>query len=190
MEDQILPPLIGEKLVSPQLLTPPQQELCSKMDDFHVQYGLRAKPSDMFCGALFVMKTEFRSNPDWMAQSANSLREILYPVWSRDVVAVSEKKDGAFKKFGSVRMSDELKNEIDRVYGFLNDITHHGCNPRFITDFAAFTPADFDILVADFEKIMILALERQVDVHGDVDEILAVDPAALIDNEGAERKNV
>ncbi len=179
MEDDQLPKGVGEKIFTPPKLTSEQEDLCARLDDFHVQYELKAKPSSMFYGALFIKRLELRLNPDWMSQSANSLREILYPIWSKDVASVSEKKAEAFKKYGSVKMTEGLIKEIDRVYGFLNDLTHHGCNPRWITDFSTFTDNDFDKLVEDFERVMRSALECQVDVHNEVDNILSVDPSIL-----------
>ena len=58
-------------------LTPEQEELCRRMDELHALNQLQTKPSDMYRGALSVIRDE--NNPDRIAQAALSLREILYP---------------------------------------------------------------------------------------------------------------
>lgn len=79
MEDKSLPQPVGGGQLPPSSLTPKQEDLCKRMDKLHARYGLKVKPSDMFKGAIFAARIECRSNPDWVAQAANSLREILYP---------------------------------------------------------------------------------------------------------------
>lgn len=177
MNDNELPKSVGEDTLSPVSLSDEQQKLCKQLDDLYIRYdSLKARPSDMFRGAIFAKRAECRSNEDWVAQAANSLREILYPFWSDQVKAVPDKKSEAFKKYGSVRINEELIEEIDRIYGILNDLTHHGSNPRHIKNFASFTITDFENLVNDFEKIIPLALSRQIDIHQEIDDILVQVP--------------
>ena len=83
MPDETIPQPIGQEPQPVLVLTARQEELCRRLNDLHAYHGLRTRPSDMFQGAVFVARIEARGNPDWIAQAANSLREILYPFWSK-----------------------------------------------------------------------------------------------------------
>lgn len=181
MEDEALPQPAGSSPLPPVILTPEQEELCRRLDDLHNQHGLKASPSDMFRGAIYAARTECRSNTDWISQAANSLREILYPFWSRKIKSVSEKKDDALKKYGSVLIDAHDIEELNRVFGKLNNFAHHGSESQTM-DFPSFTPSDFEKLAADFERCMRNALTRQIDIHKEMDRILSVDPAKIIDD--------
>ncbi len=158
MPDQELPQSVGDVLLPPPSLSPKQEELCKRLDLFYIQNKLEVKPSDMFRGAIFAMKAELRSNPDWMAQAANSLRDILYPFGHED----TPNQDEAFRQFGSVR----------RVFGTLTQLTHHG-HGRGNMDYLNFSPADFENLVSSFEDAMFNLLDRQIDIHKEIDSIMA-----------------
>lgn len=172
--DQPVPEAISSGGALPPIsLSQRQVELCGRLDSFHTLYNLRVKPSDMFRGALFASREECRSNPDWIAQAANSLREILYPFYSREVDGVPTNKKEVLQKYGSVRADDTAITEMGRLYGKLNALTHHGNAEKSKVDFPAFTPTDFAGLLDNFERVMFDTLARQVDVHKDIDAILA-----------------
>lgn len=181
MNDEPVPLPAGSPPLPPVVLTSEQDELCRRLDDLHNQHGLIASPSNMFRGAIYAARTECRSNTDWIPQAANSLREILYPFWSRRAKSVSETKVGALKKYGAALLDARDVEELDRVYEKLNDLAHHGSEPR-VVDFSTFTPSDFEKLTADFERCMRNALTRQVDIHVEMDRILNAGPAAMIDD--------
>jgi len=179
MEDKTASYQIGEGPLQPPSLTSEQDSLCARLDDIHVKYGLRVKPSDMFRGAIFAVRIECRSNPDWLAQAANSLREILYPFWSSHVDGVTDRKTEVFKKYGSVLIDNSFIQNVGRMYGLLNDLTHHGSTSTSV-DFITFTIEDFEKLLADFERIMRDALTRQVDIHQEIDKILIGGPTSIV----------
>lgn len=171
MEDKSLPQSVGADLLTPPSLSSEQEDLCRRMDDLYTKYPLKMKPSDMLRGAIFAARAECQNNPDWVAQAANSLREILYPFWSKHVDSVSDKKVEVFKKYGSVLVDEQFIQGVGRLYGLLNDLAHHG-NTSTKVDFASFSIAEFEKLLADFEIIMNEALTRQIDIHQDIDRIL------------------
>lgn len=176
MSDETIPQPIGENVQPALLLTARQEELCRRMDDLHARHGLRARPSDMFRGAVFAARIEARGNPDWIAQAANSLREILYPFWSAQGGKLPGGKADALRRSGSVRADEDANGEIGRIYGSLNELVHHGnCAGRGI-NFDTFTADDFERLFDDFERIMLDRLMRQIDVHHEIDSILAAGP--------------
>lgn len=133
----------------------------------------------MFEGAIFAIRPEYQSNPDRLAQAAHSLREILYPFWSRQIKEVPDKKEEALKKYGSVHIDKAFVEKVGRVYGQLNDLAHHGgtsSNPGF----SDFTVSNFEQLLAEFERVMRRALTRQMDIHGEIEQVLSGDPTQII----------
>lgn len=181
MEDKSLPQPVGGSPLPPPSLTPEQNDLCKRLDDLYAQYDLKAKPSDMFRGAVFVARIECQSNPDWVAQAANSLREILYPFFSNHVPdkVVTDKKGKAFKKYGSVLVDDDFDQDIGKIYGQLNDLAHHG-NTSTNKNFITFTITNFEELLSAFERVMCDALTRQIDIHQEIDRILRNDPTQIV----------
>lgn len=178
MEDNLLPQSIGVNSLPPIRLTDEQENLCKRLDEWHTSDGLQIRPSDMFRGAIFAVRDECNNNPDRIAQSANSLREILYPFISRQVKKITNKKEKAFGAYGSVTVDQNfyLLN-IEPLWKKLNDLAHHGVNPNDQNfNFSAFKLSDFKKTVAEFEKNMNVALTRQLDVHLQLDEILANSP--------------
>ena len=170
MDNQQLPQSIGVSILPPSSPTPSQEELCRRLDELHTQHRLKTKPSDMFRGAVFATKAELRANPDWVSQAAHSLREILYPFGAVEGVPNQKK---ALEAFGSVRTDGKLTSEVGRIYGSFSELAHHGnCRGNSI-DFTTFKPVDFEKLLADFERVMLDVLARQVDVHNEIDELFS-----------------
>ncbi len=173
--DNQLPQSVGESSISPVVLSPEQEDLCQRLDDFHARNGLQTKPSNMFRGAVFVSQTFLRNNQDWVAQASNSLRDILYPFYSKKTAKNIPKKVDAFKNYGSVKIA-LLENRISTIYGSLNELAHHN-NSRGSSVPASVSPDSyFENLITDFESVMGDALLRQMDVHKEVDSILALNP--------------
>lgn len=177
MDESVAPSHQNKEPEQPVVLSEKQKELCKRLDDLHGEYGaLKALPSDMFKGALFLLQKESSKNPDWMAQAAHSLREVLYPIQSDKVPAVPGNGETAFKNFGSVRIKQELLREVQRVYGLLSDLAHHGCNSQSGVDISDFTKNEFESLLSDFEHAMLAILDRQIDIHEQLDGLLTQGP--------------
>ena len=168
MADELLPSPTGDVSLPPVLLTPLQDDLCRRMDELYAPYNLHVKPSDMFRGALFASRGECRSNPDWIAQAAHSLREILYPIWSPKHKEIADKKKTVFENYGSVSVDDRSMGAVGSVYGRLTKLTHH-----YRT---ASARSDFEQLLAEFERAMGQALTRQLDLHREIDELVSSGP--------------
>lgn len=168
MADENLPQLTGEGPLPPVRLTPEQKELCRRMDELYGPYNLHVRPSSMFRGAVYASRAECRSNPDWIAQAAHSLREILYPIWSPRHKEIPDKKKTVFEKFGSVSVDDLLIDAVGSVYGRLTNLAHH--------DRTASSSSGYEQLLAEFERVMRQALTRQLDLHRELDEFLSGGP--------------
>ena len=174
MEDVLLPQLTGDGSLPPVRLTPEQEELCRRMDELYDPYNLHVRPSNMFRGAVSVSREECRSNPDWIAQAAHSLREILDPMMrSRSgpgsgTVYIPDDMSEVFERYGSASMDSVLREEVGRVYNRLSDAAHHNRNATALPD--------YEQLLIDFERCMWQALTRQLDLHGEIEEILLGGP--------------
>jgi hypothetical protein len=175
MPDEIIPPPLPNDPQPAFVLTARQQELCRRLDHLHAHHGLKTKPSNMFQGAIFVARIEARGNPDWIAQAANSLREILYPFWSKQGGKLPAKAE-ALRKSGSVRADEDADDEIGRIYGSLNELAHHGNGAGKSVNFHNFTSDSFDRLLDNFERIMLDRLMHQIDLHREIDAILDAGP--------------
>lgn len=168
MADELLPQLTGEGTLPPVRLTPEQEELCRRLDELYDPYNLHVRSSTMFRGAVYASRPECRSNPDWVAQAAHSLREILYPIWSPKHKEIADKKKTVFENYGSVSVDDRSIGPVGSVYGRLTKLTHH-----YRT---ASARSDFEQLLAEFERAMGQALTRQLDLHREIDELVSSGP--------------
>lgn len=168
MADELLPQLTGEGALPPVRLTPEQEELCRRMDELYDPYNLHVRPSNMFRGAVFASRAECRSNPDWIAQAAHSLREILYPIWSPEHKEIADKKRTVFENYGSVSVDERLIDAVGSLYGKLTNLAHH--------DRSASTSSDYEQLLYEFERTMGQVLTRQLDIHRKFDKLLSSGP--------------
>ena len=159
-------PSYENSLLRPVSLTPKQQELCKRLNALYGQYTeFEASASEMFQGALVARQRSY-GNPDWVSQAANSLREIIYPLWSYQSKAVPDKRIDALRKYGSIR-TDGVEEKIRGVYRALNDLTHH--SPKR-------DPNEIEKLFPEFETVMLDALTRQTDLHRDIDKFVSIRP--------------
>src|SRR5215470_12634710 len=117
MEDKELPKSYGEEAPSP-ISFPEKDELGRRLDEFYQASGVQLKvfPSSFLNGAFYTLR--YKDNPDWMAQVAHSLREILYQFkagdWSK-----------AFVAFGSTYDKNRIGPDLGIYYNFITNIAHH-----------------------------------------------------------------
>ncbi len=150
------------------------------MDELFAMNGLKARPSDMFRGALWVVGDG--SNPDRIAQAAHSAREILYPLIRKEI-----SEDNLIKLFkeyatrngrrGRISNQEFIDTfvELDTIYGKLSDLAHHGAAPKTLTaeEFANFSDREFEELIEEYINLLGRALRlQQVYVHAVIDEIV------------------
>lgn len=158
MPKEIQSESFGENILPPAQLDPKQVELCERLDSFYASYQLTFKPSDAFRGAVFASRRECRSNPDWLAQATHSLREILYPLYGGGY-KIDDKKS-ALQKFNAVNPGDAIQ-KMSTLWNSLNEPAHHRSSP------------EWENLLENFQSNMLNALIRQINVHKDIDTILA-----------------
>jgi hypothetical protein len=149
-------------MLPPIVLTPQKQELCNRLDALNKSTIQGQELSKMFIGAIYAIREESRGNPDWMAQSAHSLREILYQFKSK---RSKLRWVDAFNIFGSVTAKDKkFKEIIGRVYNRIAEVAHHQLDLSI---------DEYDKLIDEYERVLLWALDRQIDVHNQIDEFLS-----------------
>ncbi len=167
---------VGDTPLPPVRLTSEQEDLCRRLDELYQPYNLHVRPSDMFRGAVFASKAECRNNPDWMAQAAHSLREILTPILrSRrgpGSVYIPDNMREVFERYGSASVNSGVMDDVGRGYNRLSDVAHHNRNTSTISD--------LNQLIDDFERFMGQALTRQTELHDAFDRILGEDPSQVV----------
>ena len=149
-------------MLSPIKLTSHQEDLCERLDLLNQRTIQGQELSKMFRGAIYAIREECQSNPDRMAQSAHSLRDILYQFKSNktriDWV-------DAFIKYGSVATDDEnFEETVGSVYGKITKVAHHQLE---------LTIEEYKKLIEEFEWVLLRALDRQVDIHNQIDKFLS-----------------
>jgi len=186
MEDKDLPASISAYI-------PPsvkQDELCRRLDSFYEYLNpkLDFRPSALLHGAWNTI--QHRENPDWMAQSAHSLREVIYPIWSERIKLFRSKKKNTLKDFGAVLIDEEkIVKKINDLYSIMCDIAHHGIDPKYFKtqeEVLNITSEEFKEYVSEFEDILFSAIRRQTEIHWEIDFLLnrppeKVDPKQVLE---------
>jgi hypothetical protein len=101
-----------------------------------------------------------------MAQSAHSLREILYLF---DYKKTKKKYDGkwidAFRHYGSVTIEEkEFREFFRQVDGKITAVAHH---QLFLSI------EEYEQLLEEYQSVLMRSLDRQVDVHNQIDKFLS-----------------
>jgi hypothetical protein len=165
--DPQIPRPVGDTELSSVPLGTKMERMCIRLNALHTQNRHKGLPSDMVRGAVFVARSALRKNPDWFAQAAHSLRDTLYPFLSPKVGGGQKKTIEALKNYGSVKDPETTVPRMGRLFGELSDIAHHGIVPG----------RSFEDILAEFETVLADALGRQSDIHGEIDELLSLDPS-------------
>ncbi len=170
-----------ENILLPPTLNPKQIELSKRLDDFYQKNKFKPlilKPSEIFISAIYGMQEKLRSNPDWISQVANSLRELLYPIWYEVRRRNRQERGPLIKnklKQGGYIFIEYVFDGINDIYGKLNDLAHHGVEPQVFTndELINFNEIDFEKLVESFENLMLQAFSLTLDVFDQIDRLFS-----------------
>jgi hypothetical protein len=169
--DTQIPQPVGEVVVAPAPLDPKLDDLGKRLDDlFSINGRTGERPSDWLRGAVFVGQEKLHANNDWVAQAAHSLREILYRLCSPRMGGGDDATRKFLTKYGAAQDVTTSFAELDALYDKLCRIAHHEIRVEDTDE------KTFDNLLAKFDRVMTAALERQLDVHGKIDDLLAQPP--------------
>jgi hypothetical protein len=144
----------------------------------------KLKPSKILEGAFYAVRQEFRSNPDWMSQSANSFREILYPYYSKKVknvlfLFIDYNHPNRIAKINSKDFV-EVFSKINELYSIFQDITHHLVSPKskYLQNLNRYpTFEEFKGWIQKFVSYLFKALQlQQLFIHVLINTILKEKP--------------
>ena len=181
MEDKTLPKSYGGESPSP-ISFPEEDELCNRLDQLYQSSGVQLKvpPSSFFRGALYAIR--YKDNPDWMAQVAHSLREILYQFkdnggWNSAILS-----------FGSTYDKNKIGQDVGTYYNLITAIAHHRFDTAEISSLVggtretpvAINPEIFESIVLRFGKVLFVVLRRQLETHQEIDNVLTQGPTITL----------
>ncbi len=100
-------------------------ELLSKLNSIQRQNPYK-KYSDIYIGGVAALtKTNRDINPDWMSQSANSFREILFTLRKIEDKALNKVLAHYEKLNFEKEDAKKYKNYLGNLFGFFSDLSHH-----------------------------------------------------------------
>lgn len=101
-------------------------DLSSKLDSLKPAGNLYKKYSEIYTGGIYALKERNRrENPDWMSQSANSFREILYILQKTESKALEKLLNDYFAKSLTQDEINEYRSYLSNLYKLFNDLAHH-----------------------------------------------------------------
>ncbi len=188
MQDDLLPQNDGKQAPAEDVelfeLSDPQ--LISKLDSLKTSEHLNKKYSEIYMGGVYALKEKNRrENPDWMAQSANSFREILYILKKTEAKEVELLLNEHFGKSLTPQEVNEYRSYMTSLYGLFSDLTHHfsgvpdialqkyridknleiGVNPL--------TKEDYFAAIKLYKEYLKLFVITALDMHKKIDECIA-----------------
>jgi hypothetical protein len=120
----------------------------------------------------------YKENPDWMAQVAHSLREILYRF----------KDNGGWRtaliSFGSTYDTNRIGQDVGTYYNFITNVAHHNFEAAEMSPLIGgtrdkpviITAGIFQSIVLRFARVLFAVLRRQIETHKEIDDILLQGP--------------
>ena len=163
-------------------LSEDEKKLMDILDELYPRYTVTGiKPSSMLLGAIFAIRVECGKNPDMLAQTANSLREIVYHLKSLRNIRHSHDLNEYDMNSNQEAMSSEINNDlqttnkkqlkkifnsdfpnydnlvdkINALYEIFSDMAHHKY-PQTPTHLKALSK-----YLDDFVMVMLKATRRQ-----------------------------
>ena len=102
------------------------EELVSKLDSIRATGNLLKKYSEIYTGGVYALRAKNRrENPDWMSQSANSFREILYVLQQKESKELKEVLQEYLNKSLTKKEVEKYKEYLNNLYCLFSDLTHH-----------------------------------------------------------------
>ena len=109
-----------------ELLELTDQRLIFKLDSLKTNGTLSRKYSEIYTGGVYALREQNRrENPDWMAQSANSFREILFILQRTEAKGFEILLNDHFAKSLTPQEVNEYRSYMTDLYGLFSDLTHH-----------------------------------------------------------------
>ncbi|MDD4358301.1 MAG: hypothetical protein PHY30_00620 [Candidatus Pacebacteria bacterium] len=108
------------------------QELIQKLDSLKINKLIHKRYSEIYRGGIYALSLKSqKENPDWMAQSANSFREIIYLLYhdNRDY-EFCELLNYFLERGHGKDKAKKYATYINNLYKFFSTIAHHSIEPK------------------------------------------------------------
>lgn len=185
MNNSKLPSYQFEDKDEPLLLDLDQQWVCDYLDKWFSD--LSFQPSKLFRGALAALRPyNQKNNPEWVHQSAHSIRDILYNFGLQEGNKVPHNKD-LFKGMIEITQkgvsAEEIAFKLNKLYTVFTKIAHHftfeadfkQCK-RILQDEFGITlnsktdvPLIYPLLIDNFVLLLKKARDNMLEIHDRID---------------------
>jgi len=159
------------------------QSLVSKLNSLKTNGKLDKKYSEIYRGGVYALRTQNRlENPDWMSQSANSFREILYILQKTESGALEKILNDYFSKSFTPQEVNEYRSYLARLYQLFNDLTHHfsevqdKATEKYLIDknleigINPLTKEDYFKAIKFYKEYLKLLVATALDMHKKIDD--------------------
>ena len=158
------------------------QEIISKLDNLENNGNFYKKYSEIYLGGVYALNSKNRKdNPDWMSQSANSFREIIYLLTNNNKIELQKLLSDYLGKSFTKKETKKYKEYINNLYSFFSDLTHHFSNPdkeeyqinkNFKIGKNSLTKNTYFDAVRLYKEYLKLLIITAIDVHKKIDNCI------------------
>jgi len=169
-----------------ELLELTDQNLISKLDSLKTKSTLNRKYSEIYNGGVYALREQNRhENPDWMAQSANSFREILFILQRTESKGFEILLNDHLAKSLTPQEVNEHRSYMTDLYGLFSDLTHHFSDVPDVTTkkyridkvleigINPLSKEDYFSAIKFYKKYLKLLVVTALDMHKKIDECIA-----------------
>lgn len=160
-------------------------ELISKLDSLKGGGNAYKKYSEIYRGGIYALRTKSRiENPDWMSQSANSFREILYVLKQKEAKDLKEILQDYLGKSLTKKEVERYKAYLNNLYALFSDLTHHfsavpdlslktyQINKNLEIRADAISKNDYFNAIKLYKEFLKLLVATALDIHKKIDDCI------------------
>lgn len=160
--------------------------LIAKLDSLKTSGKLDKKYSEIYKGGVYALRAQNRrENPDWMSQSANSFREILYILQKIESGEMEKILNDYFSKSLTPQEVNQYRSYLARLYQLLNDLTHHfsevqdKATEKYLIDkdleigINPLTKEDYFKAIKLYKEYLKLLVATALDMHKKIDDCVS-----------------
>jgi hypothetical protein len=157
-------------------------ELILKLDTLGNGAKVYKKYSEIYRGGIYSLSARSRSdNPDWMSQSANSFREILYVLKEKEAKDIREILQEYLGKSLTKKEVERYKEYLNSLYDLFTDLAHHfsavpdlslrdyRINQNLKIRAEAISKKDYFDAVRLYKEFLKLLVATALDIHQKID---------------------
>lgn len=158
-------------------------ELISKLDSLKNGGKTYKKYSEIYRGGIYALRAKSRAdNPDWMSQSANSFREILYVLKQNEAKDLKEILQDYLGKSLTKKEVERYKEYLNNLYALFSDLTHHfstvpdlslktyQINKNLEIKADAISKDDYFNAIKLYKEFLKLLVTTALDIHKKIDD--------------------